>query len=135
MPATMNAPKVTVDAYRRNLHRSYLDIANNKLNAPPATAPQGLPAQFAAQFISSGDEKEYYRSELRTLSAAITAALPRAADKATKVHLEAVRDQIGKILNPDSGRPATTGANRFGLEFLEMMQNPDSCWVDYVIEK
>lgn len=130
----LNAPKVSVDAYRRNLHRSYLDIANNKLNAPPATAPQGLPAQFAAQFISSGDERAYYRSELRTLSATITAALPRAADKATKVHLEAVRDQIGKILNPESGA-ASTAANRFALEFLEQMQNPDSCWIDYVIKK
>ncbi|HRH45343.1 MAG TPA: zinc-dependent metalloprotease [Pyrinomonadaceae bacterium] len=131
----LNAPKVSVDAYRRNLHRSYLDIANNKLNGAPAALPQGLPAQFAAQFISSGDEKEYYRSELRALSAAISAAIPRAADKATKVHLEAVKDQIGNILNPDKGGSSTTGANRFGIEFLEMMQDPTSCWMDYIIKK
>lgn len=131
----LNAPKVTIDAYRRNLHRSYLDIANTKLNMPTAAPPQGLPASFAALFVSSGDEKGYYRSELRTLSAAITAAIPRSADKATKIHLEAVRDQIGKILNPDSNSPVNTGANRFAMEFLEMMQDPTSCWTDYTIKK
>jgi hypothetical protein len=129
----LNAPKVAIDAYRRNLHRSYLDIANNKLNGAPQTLPAGLPAQFAAQFISSGDERGYYRAELRALNAAVSAAIPKAADKATKVHLESVRDQIGKILNPEGG--SSGGANRFALEFLEMMQNPDSCWVDYVIKK
>jgi hypothetical protein len=130
----LSAPKVSVDAYRRNLHRSYLDIANNKLNVTQ-TVPQGLPAGFAAQFISSGDEKAYYRAELRALSAAVSAAIPRAADKATKIHLEYVRDQIGKVLNPDGNNASNSAANRFGLEFLEMMQNPDSCWMDYVIKK
>lgn len=129
----LNAPKVAVDAYRRNLHRSYLEIANGKLNASPAALPAGLPAGFAAQFVSSGDERGYYRAELRALNAAVSSAIPRAADKATKVHLEAVRDQIGKILNPESG--GSGGVNRFALELLEQMQNPDSCWVDYVIKK
>lgn len=131
----LNAPKVSVDAYRRNLHRSYLDIANNKLNGALQTLPAGLPASFAAQFISSGDEKAYYRAELRALNATVSTAIPRVADKATKIHLEYVRDQIGKILNPESGGASGSGANRFGLEFLEMMQNPDSCWMDYVIKK
>lgn len=128
------APKVMVDAYRRNLHRSYLDIANNKLNAAPATLPAGLPPGFAAQFISSGDERAYYRAELRALNASVSSAIARAGDKATKVHLEGVRDQIGKILNPEGGSSAG-GANRFAFEFLEMMQNPDSCWLDYTIKK
>jgi len=130
----LSAPKVTVDAYRRNLHRSYLEIANNKLNGAPAALPAGLPPGFAAQFISSGDERAYYRAELRALNASITTALARSGDKATKIHLEGVRDQIGKILNPESGSSAGS-ANRFALEFLEMMQNPDSCWVDYTIKK
>lgn len=129
----LSAPKVTIDAYRRNLHRSYLDIANSKLNAAPATLPAGLPAGFAAQFISSGDERAYYRAELRALSAAIGTAIPKAADKATKIHLEGLRDQIGKVLNPEGGNSGN--ANRFALEFLEMMQHPDSCWMDYTIKK
>lgn len=129
----LNAPKVGVDAYRRNLHRAYLDIANGKLNSSPLTLPVGLPAGFAAQFISSGDERAYYRAELRALNVSVSSAIVRASDKATKIHLEGVRDQIGKILNPEGG--STGGANRFALEFLEQMQNPDSCWVDYTIKK
>ena len=129
------APKVAIDPYRRNLQRSYLDIANNKLNAPPAAAPQGLPRGFAAIFISSGDERGYYRSELRAISAATGAALAKTTDKATKIHLESVRDQIAKILDPEkNGAPAAAGAgNRQGLEFLEMMYDPTSCFPDYVI--
>ncbi len=129
------APKVAIDPYRRNLQRSYLDIANNKLNAPPAAAPQGLPRGFAAIFISSGDERGYYRSELRAISAAAGAALAKTTDKATRIHLESVRDQIAKILDPEkNGAPAAAGAgNRQGLEFLEMMYDPTSCFPDYVI--
>ena len=132
----LNAPKVTIDAYRRNLQRSYLDIANNKLNSSPTTLPAGFPAAFAAQFISSGDERAYYRAELRAISAAASSALAKSGDRATRVHLESVRDQIAKILNPEQGGGnATGGSNRIALEFLEMMQNPDSCWMDYVIKK
>lgn len=128
-------PKVTIDAYRRNLHRAYLDIANNKLNAPPATLPQGLPPGFAAMFVTSGDEKEFYRAELRAISASAGTALVRASDRATRVHLEAVRDQIAKILNPDQGAnsAASSGTNRLAMELIETYLNPTSCWPDYVI--
>ncbi len=129
----LNAPKVSIDAYRRNLQRSYLDIANNKLNAPPQALPQGLPPGFAAQFISSGDEKEYYRAELRAISAGASAAIAKSADRATRVHLESVRDQVGKILNPDQGAAGAGGTNRQALELLELLQNPTSCWPDYII--
>ncbi|NJM52063.1 MAG: hypothetical protein HC846_00925 [Blastocatellia bacterium] len=130
----LTAPKIAVDAYRRNLHRSYLDIANTKLNGSALALPAGLPPGFAAQFISSGDERAYYRAELRALNDSVSSAIPKAADKATKIHLEGIRDQIGKILNPEGGS-ASASANRFALEFLEMMQNPDSCWMDYTIKK
>jgi len=47
-------------------------------------------------------------------------------------HLESVRDQIAKILDPEkNGAPAA--GNRQGLEFLEMMADPTSCFPDYVI--
>jgi hypothetical protein len=130
----LNSPKIMVDAYRRNLQRSYLEIANSKLNANPASLPAGLPPGFAAQFISSGDERAYYRAELRALNASIGSSIARSGDKATKIHLEGIRDQIGKILNPDSSNSGNA-TNRLALEFLEMMQNPDSCWMDYTIKK
>src|SRR5688572_3535062 len=132
----LNAPKVTIDAYRRNLQRAYLDIANNKLNAPPQAPPQGLPPGFGALFVTSGDERGFYRSELRAISAAAGAALARATDRNTRVHLESVRDQIAKILNPDFAgiSAATVGSNRAAMELLELYMNPTSCWPDYEIK-
>ncbi|MCU0240028.1 MAG: hypothetical protein MUC29_11350, partial [Pyrinomonadaceae bacterium] len=115
--------------------RSYLEIANNKLNSAPPTLPAGFPSVFASQFISSGDERAYYRGELRALNASITAALAKTSDHATKVHLENSRDQIGKILDPNQSGSANVNSNRLAMEFLEMTQNPTSCWHDYTIKK
>ncbi len=131
----LSAPKVSVDAYRRNLHRAYLDIANNKLNAAPQAAPQGLPAGFGALFVTSGDERGFYRAELRAISSAAAAALPRAADKATRAHLESVRDQVSKILDPNAaGRTGAASINEEAMRFLELYYNPTSCWPDYTIK-
>ncbi len=133
----LGAPSVTIDAYRRNLQRAYLDIVNNKLNTPPAAAPQGLPPGFGALFISSGDERSFYRAELRSLNASASAALAKSKDKATRAHLEAVRDQIAKILNPNfAGTGASSGAaSRSAIDTIEMfLKDSDSCWPDYVIK-
>jgi hypothetical protein len=129
----LSAPRVVIDAYRRNLQRSYLDIANNKLNAPPATLPPGLPPQFAALFISSGDERAFYRAELRAISASASTAIPRTTDRSTRVHLESIRDQINKILDPNQVGSAG-GANRQAFELLEQYLNPTSCFPDYIVK-
>lgn len=132
----LDAPQVKVDAYRRNLQRAYLDLANNKLNAPPTTLPQGLPASFASLFVTSGDERPSYRAELRALNASVGAALGRTTDRATRVHLEGVRDQIAKILNPNFAGvgPANGAAARSGFDELDMfLRAQDVCWPDYVI--
>lgn len=130
----LGSPKVTIDAYRRNLQRSYLDIANTKINGAAQTAPQGLPPGFAALFVTSGDERAFYRAELRAISAAASAAATRASDKATRYHLEAVRDQIGKILNPEGGRAGAANFDSAAIEFLEKYLNPTSCFPDYIIK-
>lgn len=132
----LSSPRPVVDAYRRNLHRAYLDIANTKLNAPAQQTPQGLPPGFAAMFISSGDERAFYRAELQAISNSAASAMARTTDKATRAHLEAVRDQIAKILNPQFAGVAAPGVNvnRQALEFLELYYNPTSCWPDYKID-
>jgi hypothetical protein len=132
----LDAPQVKIDAYRRNLQRAYLDLANNKLNAPPPTLPTGLPASFAGLFATSGDERPFYRAELRALNTSVGAALARATDRATRVHLEGVRDQIAKILDPKFA--ASTGAagtpRSFGFDELDAFsRSPETCWPDYVI--
>lgn len=130
----LDGPNVKIDAYRRNLQRSYLEIVNNKLNGTPQAAPQGLPAQFAAMFITSGDEAAFYRSELRAVKASAAAALARTTDQTTKVHLQSVRDQIDRILDPQRAPAAGANANRLAMELIDLYLDPTSCWPDYTIK-
>ena len=128
----LSGTKVSVDAYRRNLHRSFLDIANTKINGSGPSAQQAaMAALFGTPMITSGDERSIYRAELRRLSASIRASLPKATDKTTRAHLEGMLDQIGEILNPESGR-ASASSNSSFVEFQKLM-NSDHCWVDYVV--
>ncbi|HLH18054.1 MAG TPA: zinc-dependent metalloprotease [Bryobacteraceae bacterium] len=120
----LDGPQVKIDTYRRELQRSYLQLVNAKLNPAPAAAAPAFPGggggggRGAVRPPSSGDEKPLYRAELRALSASIAAALPKTADHDTKAHLEAVRDEIARILDPKFAPAAptagTTGGGRGG---------------------
>jgi hypothetical protein len=136
----LDSAQVKIDAYRRNLQRAYLDQVNNKLNGPAQTLPAGFPAGFASQFASSGDEKPLYRGELKSLNAAIGAALAKATDRETKAHLEGARDQIAKILDPKfaAASGAAAGVIRIGFAgeldpFLTPADQLGTCWPDYII--
>jgi hypothetical protein len=136
----LDAPQVKIDAYRRNLQRAYLDLVNGKLNGPAQATPANLPAGFPAAFLaSSGDEKPFYRAELKALNSAIGAALAKAPDRETKAHLEAARDQISKILDPKFATSAASGAGASraaGDQLDPFLTPPDqlgTCWPDYVI--
>jgi hypothetical protein len=122
---------VKVDAYRRNLQRAYLDLVNNKINAAAPSIPAGIPAEMLALLpaAASGDEKSLYRAELRSLNAAVAAALAKTADRTSRAHLEGARDQIARILDPKFAQPASPSANvlRLGIDELE------NCWPDYII--
>jgi len=117
---------VRIDVYRRNLQNSYIDLLSNKLNGrPPVT----------------DDYRALIKAELRDLSAALTAATPRATDRQTRAHLADARDRIAKALDPKFAAPApTTPLNPFGFddEFkfdstaLEDFASRD-CWPDYSI--
>jgi len=126
----LDSPQIRIDAYRRNLQRAYLDLVNNKLNAAAPSLPPNLPVGFPAGFFaSSGDEKPLYRSELKTLNSAIAVALAKAADKETRAHLEATRDQIAKMLDPKFAPPSGLGAGVIRI-FGDQLE---TCWPDYVI--
>ncbi len=138
-----NSP-APVDAYRRQLQRNYLELVNTKLNGLPVTLPAGLPPDFPlALFASSGDEKPFYRSELRALNASIAAALPRTTDRATRAHLEGARDQIARILDPKfNATPGNTGPGIviFGDRWSGQSWpgedtgfQGENCWPDYEI--
>lgn len=124
---------VRIDAYRRNLQREWLALANTKVNANQAV-PAGLPPDVAARIGGSGDEKEFYRAELRTLSAQISEALDRdkAADRETRAHLAGVRDQIARILDPRFN-PGGNAGPLVVRNALDGFTAPETCWPDYVI--
>jgi hypothetical protein len=121
---------IRIDVYRRNLQNSYIDLLSNKLNGRPAV---------------TDDYRALIKAELRDLSTAIAAAMPRASDRQTRAHLADARDQIAKALDPKFAAPAPlVPQNPFGFddEFnfnagssstsLEDFDFKD-CWPDYTI--
>jgi hypothetical protein len=120
----LDSDQIRIDAYRRNLQHAWLDLANAKVN-PPNAAPQ---------FAVSADEKSFYRAELRTLSAKISAALDvdKTTDRATRAHLQGARDQIARILDPRFTQGGNNAAAPLRIAF-DSFANPDTCWPDYII--
>jgi hypothetical protein len=123
-------PARPIDSFRRNTHRIYLDTLDNRLNdgAEPPAEVRGL-----------------LRGELRTLRAQIVAAIPSVTDRASRLHLEDVRDQIDEILDPRAMRQRG-GAGRGNIIVLGLqdepkfdfandpfLKHPDTCWPDYAI--
>ena len=122
--------EVTIDAYRRNVQRTYLDLIDDRLNGRS-------PAE--------GDARPFLRGELRALDRSIAAALAQVSDRATRLHLEDVQDQIVRILNPP-GRasvPSSDGSTRAfdDLALVGALVDPwsaltrdgVSCWPDLAI--
>jgi hypothetical protein len=108
---------VRIDVYRRNLQNSYIDLLSNKLNVRPAV---------------TDDYRALIKAELRDLSTAIAAAMPRATDRQTRAHLADARDQIAKALDPKFAAPApTTPQNPFGFD--DEFNFNTGCWPDYAI--
>jgi hypothetical protein len=135
----LDSPQVLIDPYRRNLQRAYLDQVNTKVNGNATPLPAGLPPELLGLLASSGDERPFYRAELRALNAAITVAVARATDRETKAHLEDSRHQIAKILDPKFAPPAGNAGAIIriafdGIDPLWGLPDPRAvCWPDYVI--
>jgi hypothetical protein len=101
----LDGAQIKIDAYRRNLQNTYLDLVNVKLNGSIAAAAAGGRGgggggRGGAAGAVSEDEKPFYRAELRALTASISTAIGKATDHDTKAHLEGAKDQIAKILDP-----------------------------------
>jgi hypothetical protein len=104
-----------VDAYRRNLQRGYLELISTRINGPIRT---------------NDDERPLLRGELRSLSNDLTAAMAKTTDRNTKLHLEDLRDQIAKIMDPKFQQ--STGAPVVLPVFtLDGGSDLLPCWPDY----
>ena len=114
---------VKIDAYRRNLQRAYVETLADRVNGRQA---------------ASDDTRAFFRGELKTLDGDLRAALARASDRATRLHIDDVRTQIARALDPavqvPPGAAAGTGRTTTVDEF-DVTVAPESCWVDYAIRK
>ncbi len=101
-----------------------MDLLNERLNRGQA-----------GTMTTSDDARPLFRGELRALSASLASAIPRSADRATRVHLEDLRDQVARALDPKFAQPAMTGPSGMprGFDFLDLSIEPATCWPDYRI--
>ena len=96
---------VRIDAFRRNLERAHIALLALKLSPPPA--PPGPPIRRPGRSLPSADVggediRAIARGELVAIDAEIAAALPRSADRETRLH------------SPISGRRSTGRCTRSG---------------------
>ncbi len=136
----LDSAQVKINAYRRNLQQAYLAQVNTKINGGAPAVPAGFPAELVALLLGgapSDDERAMYRSELHALSTAVAAGAAKAGDRATKAHLEAVKDQIARILDPKfaaaAGGAGGVVVRALTEDELRFLLPPDSCWPDYVV--
>jgi hypothetical protein len=111
----VDTASVQIDPYRRNLQRAYLDAMSDKVNSRV-----------------SGESRPLARGELRTLDTSVRAAIAKAADRTTRLHLQDVRDQIARILDPKFA-PPTAPQNLPIIFGLDGSDEPVGCWLDYAI--
>jgi hypothetical protein len=112
----------SIDAYRRNLQRAYVDTLGSRIN--------GAQAQ-------SDDARAFFRGELRTLDRDVESAIARQPERATLLHLQDIRMEIARALDPAvKAAPAGLGARgttSFDDSESDASSAADSCWPDYTI--
>ncbi|MDX1567104.1 MAG: zinc-dependent metalloprotease, partial [Longimicrobiales bacterium] len=88
--------EVRVDVYRRNLQRSYLRVVDQRLNPD-----EEQPPIFVRSTVDplETDIRPVLRGELRVVRDLARAASERATDSMTRLHLEDVVVEIGRILD------------------------------------
>ncbi|HEX6846437.1 MAG TPA: zinc-dependent metalloprotease, partial [Chitinophagaceae bacterium] len=95
--------KKTIDVYRRNLQKSYVNILNNLLNPSQTTTitPGGGFSLAPSVNTDKSDIKSLVRAHLTALKAEVTAATPAITDPMSKYHLQDIAKRIDQALNPE----------------------------------
>lgn len=103
----LRATSVSINAFRRNLQRSFLTQANAKINGGNSPVlimiiPGGEPRRRESTGAAGPnlDARALLRTELTKLDSEIAATIPRTSDPSTRAHLVDSRAQIDRILNP-----------------------------------
>lgn len=88
----------TIDVYRRNLQRSYIERLEYLM-----TEEQGGSNRFGSRTninVSQSDIRPVVRAELNALDATLRTANRRTRDRMSKIHMQDLRERIELILNP-----------------------------------
>jgi hypothetical protein len=100
-----------IDAFRRNVQRSYLEVLATKVNPPALTEPRvertATGIRLTRDPRASTDARALIRGELVELDGAIRRALPSVTDRTTRLHLQYARTEIARILDPAGAGVAT----------------------------
>ena len=104
------------------------------------TAP--IPQVRAGPEEPGDDEDEDDEGNLRALDRAVAAGLPQVVDRATRLHLEDVRDRVAHTLDPAWTADQEGGRGVAGFTELDGLVNPwqllgaeyhEACWRDHGI--
>jgi hypothetical protein len=115
---------VLVDAYRRNLQRAFVETLSERVNGRQTAA---------------NDARAFFRGELRTLDADLRLALPRIIDRPTRLHVEDIRTQVARALDPAvrevAAPPQRTATLTDGPAEDGVVDAGEalSCWPDYAV--
>ncbi len=109
-----------IDAYRRNLQRAYVETLATRINGAQA---------------ANNDARAFFRGELKTLDSDLQTALNRTTDRATRLHIEDVKSQIARALDPSvqESAAAARATTDFDDSLFDPSIDPDLCWIDYAI--
>ena len=94
----------TIDAYRRNLQRGYIDRMAYLMTKDQTPIPTQF-RRFVSRTnvdVSQSDIRAITRAELKTLESTIKSGLARTNDNMSRIHLNDALQRIDAILNPKS---------------------------------
>ncbi|MCH7775932.1 MAG: zinc-dependent metalloprotease [Gemmatimonadetes bacterium] len=91
----------SIEAYRRNLQRGYLERMEFLMTEEPTAPPARFAGRRTAVDVSQSDIRAFVRGELNVLKGQIQRALRRSLNTATRYHLEDAVVRIDAILHPE----------------------------------
>jgi hypothetical protein len=115
-----NGAPIKVDAYRRNLQRAYVETLADRING---------------RLAAVDDSRAFFRGELKALDADLRTAMARTTDRGTRLHVDDVRMQIERALDPTVLEQAGAAAARPALvdDIFDVSVDPEACWLDNAI--
>ncbi len=97
------AGRKTIDMYRRNLQKAYVETVNRLINPEPSAGAIAVAFGAAAPAINpkTTDAISIAKAQLRSLQSEIRSALPSYSDAMSKAHLQDMLDRIAQALDPN----------------------------------